>query len=143
MIVDSSAESGGPGEGVRRVNTEGNNLSTKGLEEPSKLGSLGSGLSSVERDKDLLMTKSWLPLDFSMAITGKMASFVSDTLRSRSFVIDRRTEPKPAKGLREELGETEREMGIAFLLGPKGRRERSERKEGIPELAEEAGVDGE
>jgi hypothetical protein len=32
---------------------------------------------------------------------------------------------------------------VAFLLDPNGKRERSERKEGIPELVGEAGVDGE
>jgi hypothetical protein len=32
---------------------------------------------------------------------------------------------------------------VAFLLDPKGKRERSERKAGIPNLAGEAGVDEE
>ena len=70
-------------------------------------------------------------------------SFDTDTLRSRSLVIDRRTELKALKGLRV-LGEVETEVVVvvveAFLLDPKGKRERSERKEGIPELA---GVGGE
>jgi hypothetical protein len=52
--------------------------------------------------------------------------------------MDRRTEPKP-RGLRDRLLGEEAEV-VAFLLGPKGKRERSERKEGIPELAGEAGI---
>ena len=113
------------------------------------MGSLGSGFSSFERDADLLMTGvssgKGSPFDFSIAMTG--ASFDRDTLRSRSFVIDRRTELKAPKGLRV-LGEVEREVVeevvvVAFLLDPKGKRERSERKEGIPELAGEVGVGGE
>ena len=109
------------------------------------MGSLGSGFSSVERDTDLLMAVSsgkGLLFDLSIAMTGVITSFDSDTFRSPSLVIDRRTEPKAAKGLREDgLGETEAETGVAFLLGPNGKRERSERKEGIPELA--GGVEGE
>lgn len=148
IMVDSSAESAGPGEGVRSRVNEGNKLSLKEVEEGSLgVGSLGSGFSSFERDTDLLMTGvssgKWSPFDFSIAMTG--ASFDRDTLRSRSFVIDRRTELKAPKGLRV-LGEVEREVVVvvvAFLLDPKGKRERSERKEGIPELAGEAGVGGE
>ena len=105
------------------------------------MGSEGSGLSSVERDTDLLMAGSLFEL--SIAMIGITTSFDSDSLRSRSLVIDRRKLPK---GLREELGlgETETETGVAFLWGPKGKRERSDRKEGIPELAGvEVGVDGE
>jgi hypothetical protein len=113
------------------------------------VGSLGSGFSIFERDTDLLRTTavSWSPFGFSIAMTG--ASFDRDTLRSRSFVIDRRTELKAPKGLRV-LGEevdtgivVEVVVVVAFLLDPKGKRERSERKEGIPELEGEAGVDGE
>jgi hypothetical protein len=70
------------------------------------------------------------------------ASFDRDTLRSRSFVVDCRTELKAPKGLRV-LEKTEVAVAVAFLLDPKGKRERSEQKEGIPELVEEAGVDGE
>ena len=72
------------------------------------MGSLGSGFSSFEKDTDLLMTgvssgkKS--PFDFSIAMTG--ASIDRDILRSRSFVIDRRTELKAPKELRV-LGEVE------------------------------------
>ena len=110
------------------------------------VGSLGSGFSSFERDADLLMTGvssgKGSPFNFSIAMTG--ASFERDTLRSRSFVIDRRTELKAPKGLRVLGEEVETEVVVvAFLLDPKGKRERSERKEGIPELAGEAGVDGE
>ena len=111
------------------------------------MGSLGSGLSSFERDTDLLMTAissgKVSPFEFSIAMTG--ASFDRDALRSRSFVIDRRTELKAPKGLRVLGEETEVVVvvAIAFLLDPKGKRERSERKEGIPELPGEAGVDGE
>ena len=72
--------------------------------------------------------------DLSMAMTG-VASFVSDTLRSRSLVIDFRTEPKPLNGLLEVFGDTEAGMGVAFLLGPNGRRERKVRNEGMPEPA--------
>lgn len=109
-------------------------------------------MSNVERDRDLLIagvsSREGSLLDFSMAMTGGIiASFDRDTLRSRSLVIDRRTEPKAPNGLRDRLlgEEVEREVGVvAFLLGPKGKRERSERKEGIPELvAGEAGVEGE
>lgn len=110
-----------------------------------RAGSLGSGFSSFEKDTDLLRTTvssgKGSPFDFSIAMTG--ASFDRDTLRS--FVIDRRTELKAPKELRvlgEEV-ETEVVVVVAFLLDPKGKRERSERKEGIPELAGEAGVDGE
>lgn len=116
-----------------------------GFEEPSKLGSLGRGLSSVERDTDLLMavlSGHGTPFEFSMEMTSIIGSFDTDTLRSRSLVIDRRTEPKAPKELRGGLGETERAGGMAFLLGPKGKRERSERKEGT-EFAGEACVDGE
>ena len=111
------------------------------------MGSLGSGFSSFERETDLLMTAGvssgkGSPFDFSIAMTG--ASFDRDTLRSRSLVIDRRTELKAPKGLRvlgeEETEVVEVEVVVAFLLDPKGKRERSERKEGIPELA---GVGGE
>ena len=114
-------------------------------EEPSDSGLLGSGLSRVERERDLLMTKSsgkGSPLfDLSIVMTGGMASLDSETLRSRSLLIDRRTEPKAAKGL---LGDTEAEIGVGCLLGPKGRRERRERKEGMALLAlAGVGVDGE
>lgn len=80
-----------------------------------------------------------------MAMTGGIiASFDRDTLRSRSLVIDRRTEPKAPKVLRGRLSVEEAEVVVAFLLDPKDKRERSERKEGIPKLAAgEAGVDGE
>lgn len=119
-------------------------MSPQGLGEG--LGSLGSGLSSFERDTDLLIT-AVSSMDFSMAMTGGIiVSFDRDALRSRSLVIDRRTEPKAPKGLFGGLfGEgVEREAeAVAFLLGPKGKRERNERNEGIPELAGEAGVDGE
>jgi hypothetical protein len=77
------------------------------------------------------------------------ASIDREGLRSRSFVIDRRTELKAPKGFRV-LGEEEEVVveavvvvEVAFLLEPKGKRERSERKEGIPEVEGEAGVDGE
>jgi len=69
-----------------------------------------------------------------MAMTG-MASFVSDILRSRSLVIDLRTEPNPLNGLLEVFGDTEAEMGVAFLLGPNGSRERRVRNDGMPEPA--------
>ena len=114
------------------------------------MASLGSGFPSFERDTDLLTTAvssgKESPFDFSIAMTG--VSFDRDTLRSWSLVIDRRTELKAPKGLRV-LIEEETEVvevvvvAVAFLLDPKGKRERSERKEGIPELAGEAGVDGE
>ena len=72
------------------------------------MGSLGSGLLSFERDTDLLMTalssRKRSPFDFSIAMTG--ASFDRDTLRSRSLVVDCRTELKVPKGLRV-LEETE------------------------------------
>ena len=134
----------------REKKKEGKNVresSPQGLE--GELGSVGSGLSKFEKDADLLITavssgKGSL-FDFSMAMTGDIiASFDRDTLRSQSLVIDRRTEPKaPLKGLRDTLLGDEVEVE-AFLLGPKGKRERSERNEGIPELAEEeAGAEGE
>ena len=120
--------------------------------EDGSRGSLGSGLSRVERDTDLLIGVSLGKeslFNFPIEMTGMIASFDNDTLRSRSFVIDRRTEPKPLKGLRDEFGEAEREEAgggvvvvVAFLLGPKGRRERSERKEGIPEFGGDTGDDG-
>ena len=69
-----------------------------------------------------------------MAMTG-MASLVSDILRSRSLVIDLRTEPNPLNGLLEVFGDAEVEMGVAFLLGPNGRRERRVRNDGMPEPA--------
>jgi hypothetical protein len=98
--------------------------------------SLGSGFSSFERDTAVSSGKG-----FSIAMTG--TSFNTDTLRSRSFVIDHRTELKASKELRV-LGEVKTEVVVVvFLLDPKGKRERNERKEGIPELAGQAGVDGE
>jgi hypothetical protein len=126
---------------------EGNKLSPKEVEAWSlRVGSLGSGFSRVERDTDLLMTAissgKGSPFDFSIAMTD--ASFDRDTLRS--FVMDRRTELKAPKGLRVLLGEGVESLEIevaaaAFLLDPKGKRERSERKEGIPDFAGDAGVD--
>ena len=84
------------------------------------------------------------PFDFSIAMTG--ASIDRGILRSRSFVIDHRTELKAPKELRV-LGEVESEVVdvvvVAFFLETKGKRERSERKEGIPELGGEIGVGGE
>ena len=100
MMVDSSAESAGPGEGVRRVNAdnkkmllekiptfesiyvyvqEGNKLSPKEVEKGSLGvgGSLGSGFSIFERDTDLRMTGVSSGKDFSIAMTG--ASFDRDT----------------------------------------------------------------
>jgi hypothetical protein len=70
-----------------------------------------------------------------MARTGDRISSDKDTLRSLSLVIDRRTEPKPNEVLlcTEVFGVPG--DGEAFLLGPKGRRERRARKEGIPEPA--------
>lgn len=71
-------------------------------------------------------------------MTGLNTSLASEDVRSRSFCIDLRTEPKPAKG-EDELGEgtANDELGV---LGPKGKRERRLRKAGIPEPA---GVGGE
>jgi hypothetical protein len=118
---------------------EGNKLSPKDVEKGSLgVGSLGSGFSIFERDTDLRMTGVSSGKDFSIAMTG--ASFDRDTWRS--FVMDRRTELKAPKEVRV-LGEVETRVVAAFLLDPKGKRERNERKEGIPELAGEAGVDGE
>lgn len=127
------------GENVKKKNIPEGNKASVG-EEPSDSGLLGSGLSRVERERDLLMTIG-SPFDLSIVMTGGMASLDSETLRSCSLFIDRRTEPKAAKGL---LGDTEAEIGVACLLGPKGRRERRERKEGMALLGlAGVGVDGE
>ena len=67
-------------------------------------------------------------------MTGLNRSLERDTFLSRSFCIERLTEPNPEKGLLEMFGE-ERALGVAFLLGPKGKRERRVRKAGMPELA--------
>lgn len=65
-----------------------------------------------------------------------MRASLSDILRSRSLVMDRRTEPKPKWDLPEAgvLGEAKDEGCGAFLLllGPKGSNERRARKEGMP-----------
>lgn len=67
----------------------------------------------------------------------------------RSLFIDRRTEPKWAKGLRDRLetGETVADTVVACLLGPKGRRDLNERNAGMPVgvevLSEVFGGDGE
>jgi hypothetical protein len=73
----------------------------------------------------------------SIVMTGLNASLERDACLSRSFCIERLAEPKPEKGLLEVLGEetANEELGVAFLLGPKGKRERRLRKAGIPELA--------
>ena len=70
-----------------------------------------------------------------MEMTG-VASFDSELLRSRSLptFIDRLTEPKFAKGLRDVFGDAVEE-GVEFLLDPKGKSERRARKEGMPEPA--------
>jgi hypothetical protein len=49
------------------------------------------------------------------------ASFDREALGSRSWVIDRRTEPKAPKGPRDGLLGEEVEREVAFLLGPKGK----------------------
>jgi hypothetical protein len=70
-------------------------------------------------------------------MTGLMRSLESDAFLSRSFCMERLAEPKPEKGLLEVFGEEKAKeaLGVTFLLGPKGRRERRLRKAGIPELA--------
>jgi hypothetical protein len=70
----------------------------------------------------------------SIVMTGLNTSLERDAFLSRSFCIERLAEPKPEKGLLEVFGE-ETAMGVAFLLGPNGKRERRLRKDGIPELA--------
>jgi hypothetical protein len=49
----------------------------------------------------------------------------------RSLVMERLTEPKVGKGALEGFWDTDWEMGVGRLFGPKGRRERRERKVGI------------
>ena len=57
----------------------------------------------------------------------------SDPPRPRLFDIDLRTEPKLAKGLRPcGLGAAP-ETEVGYLLGPKGKRDRNDRKVGIPD----------
>lgn len=68
-----------------------------------------------------------------MDMTG-VASLDSEVLRSRSLFIDRLTDPKPENGLLDVFGE-DVEVGVAFLPGPNGKRERRVRNEGIPEPA--------
>ena len=49
----------------------------------------------------------------------------------RSLVMERLTEPKVGKGALEGFWDTDWEMGVGRLFGPKGRKERRERKVGI------------
>lgn len=87
----------------------------------------GEVLSRVVHDKDFRMGKSSEEFgERSIESTGPL----NDDFRSRDTLIDFRTEEKDAKGLREAfgLGETEAEMGVGCLFGPKGRRERKERR---------------
>ena len=105
---------------------------------PSTFG-WGRGFSNLESDADRLTTDSSDNDDErSIAITGRNTSLAREDVRSRSFCIDLRTEPKPANG-EDELGEetAKDELGV---LGPKGKSERRLRKAGIPEPA---GVGGE
>ena len=93
-------------------------------------------MSNLDKEADLRTPCSSSFNGFPIAMTGMMrASFDREVFRSRSFVIERRTEPNPAKGLRDVLGEAAEELGVAFLLGPKGKRERKERNAGMPEPA--------
>jgi len=68
---------------------------------------------------------------------GLNTSLERDPFLSRSFCIERLAEPKPENGLLEVFGEetANEELGVAFLLGPNGKRERRVRKDGIPVLA--------
>lgn len=102
----------------------------------------GRGFSKFESDTDRLTKDSSGVVENdgrSIAMTGREASLARDDVRSRSFCIDLRTEPKPAKGLlEEELGDATavmEELGVEFLLDPKGNSERRLRKAGIPEPA--------
>jgi hypothetical protein len=68
--------------------------------------------------------------DLSIEMTGSSA----EREAFLSLVIDRRTEPKFAKGLRDTwgLGETVLDTGVACLLGPNGSKDLKERNVGMP-----------
>ena len=95
-----------------------------------------SGASSSEKDIDRRTSPSSDGFR-SIVMTGLKTSLERDAILSRSFCIERLAEPKPEKGLLEVFGEetANEELGVAFLLGPKGKSERKLRKVGIPELA--------
>ncbi len=99
---------------------------------------LGSsrGFSNSESDADRRTADSSAAA-FSMAMTGLNTSLEREVFLSRSFWMDRREDPKPAKGLLEVFGEApfKDEFGVAFLLDPKGNSERRLRKAGIPDPA--------
>jgi len=100
---------------------------------PSGVGS-SRGFSNSESDAERRIADSSAVV-FSMAMTGLNTSLEREVFLSRSF--DRREDPKPEKGLLEVFGDApvKGEFGVAFLLGPKGNRERRLRKAGIPEPA--------
>lgn len=95
------------------------------------------GCSSCDNETERRMGTS-VGARRSIGMTG-VSSFDSDTFRSLSFAIDFRTDPKAEKGPLDGPGEAVAE-DVAFLLGPKGSKERSVRKVGIPELAGVVGV---
>ena len=109
----------------------------KGSEGPSNVGSDGRGFSRLDSDADRRMPPS---SGRSIAMTGLSASLDNDAFRSRSLVIDRRTEPKLEKGLFEGGVDTDAESWVAFLLGPNGNSERRVRNAGMPEPAGVVGV---
>ena len=114
----------------------------KELDGPSKLLSLVRGFSSLGRETERripVSSTAGSSFNLSMAMTG-VTTFDSDIPRSRSLVIDFRTEPKALKGLLDVFGDTGAETGVAFLPGPNGRRERKVRNDGMPEPAVLGGV---
>ena len=97
--------------------------------------SFGSGLSKRESDTERRMGGSTGTGPVPMEMMGSIAaSLESDPFLSLSFCIDRLTEPNP-KGFFDGVAGVAVGVVGAFFPAPNGRKERSVRNEGMPELA--------
>ena len=98
------------------------------------------GFSKPESDTERRMGGSTATGPVPIEMIGSIAaSLESEPFLSLSFCIDRLTEPNP-KWLFDGVAGVATGVEGAFLPAPKGRKERSVRKEGMPELAGVVGV---
>jgi hypothetical protein len=127
------------------VNTTVSSSSGNRFKAPSfkDAGWFGRGLSfsMFEYESDFRTATSSGAFEFlSMEITGASTEPAdSEPPRLRLIDIDLRTEPKLAKGLRLCVLAAVPETEVGCLLGPKGKRDRNDRKAGMPDGVLEGG----
>jgi len=97
-------------------------------------GSFGNGLSfsKVEYEADFRTAGSSEAVGSLLIEMTGSSTADSDPLRSLLIDMDRRTDPKLGNGLRGP-GDTVFETDVECLFGPNGKRDRKERKAGMPE----------